>query len=38
MKGGNEYQACIKGVDDKNVTLFIKEVKRAKKFFDQSSF
>ncbi len=38
MKGGNEYQACIKGVDDKNVALFIKEVKRAKKFFDQSSF
>ncbi len=38
MKGGNEYQACIKSVDDKNVTLFIKEVKRAKKFFDQSSF
>ncbi len=38
MKGGNEYQACIKGVDDKNVTVFIKETKRAKKYFNQSSF
>ena len=38
MKGGNEYQACIKGVDDKNITLFIKETKRAKKYSDQSSF
>ena len=38
MKGGNEYQACIKGVDDKNVTVFIKETKRAKKYSNQSSF
>ncbi len=38
IKGGNEYQACVKGIDDKNVTLFIKEVKRSKKFFNQSSF
>ena len=38
MKGGNEYQACIKSVDEKNVTVFIKETKRAKKFFNQSSF
>lgn len=38
MKGGNEYQACIKGVDDKNVTIFIKETKRAKKYINQSSF
>lgn len=38
IKGGNEYQACIKSVDDKNVTIFIKEVKRSKKFFNQSSF
>ena len=38
MKGGNEYQACIKGVDDKNVTVFIKETKRAKKYLNQSSF
>lgn len=38
IKGGNEYQACIKGIDDKIVTVFIKEVKRAKKFSNQSSF
>lgn len=38
IKGGNEYQACIKSVDDKSVTVFIKETKRAKKFSDQSSF
>ncbi len=38
MKGGNEYQACVKGVDDKSVTIFIKEVKRAKKFSNQPSF
>ncbi len=38
IKGGNEYQACIKSVDEKNVSIFIKEVKRSKKFFNQSSF
>lgn len=38
MKGGNEYQACVKSVDDKSVTVFIKETKRAKKFSNQSSF
>lgn len=38
MKGGNEYQACIKSVDEKTVTIFIKETKRAKKFSNQSSF
>lgn len=38
MKGGNEYQACIQSVGDKSITIFIKEVKRAKKYTDQSSF
>lgn len=38
MKGGNEYQACVKGVDDKSVSVFIKEIKRAKRFSNQSSF
>ena len=38
MKGGNEYQACVKGVDDKSVTIFIKETKRAKRYLNQSSF
>lgn len=38
IRGGNEYQACIKGIDDKTITVFIKEVKRVKKFSNQSSF
>lgn len=38
MKGGNEYVGCIKSIEDKSVTVFIKEVKRAKKFSNQSSF
>ncbi len=38
IKGGNEYQACIKSVDERSVSVFIKETKRAKKFFNQSSF
>lgn len=38
IKGGNEYQACIKSVDDKKIVIFIKETKRAKRFFNQSSF
>lgn len=38
IKGGNEYQACIKGIEDKSVTIFIKETKRAKKFSNQPSF
>lgn len=38
MKGGNEYQACVKSVDDKSISVFIKETKRAKKFSNQASF
>lgn len=38
MKGGNEYQAYIKGVDEQNATIFIKEIKRANRFKNQSSF
>lgn len=38
MKGGNEYQACVKGVNEKTVSVFIKETKRAKRFSNQSSF
>lgn len=38
MEGGNEYQACVKGIDDKSITIFIKETKRVKKFINQSSF
>lgn len=38
IKGGNEYQACIKSISEKNVTVFIKEIKRAPKFKNQPSF
>lgn len=38
IQGGNEYQAYIKSVDEKNVTIFLKEVKRAQKFKNQPSF
>lgn len=38
IKGGNEYLVNIKSVDNKKVTIFIKEAKRAKKFFNQPSF
>lgn len=38
MKGGNEYTSCIKACDEKNVTVFIKEVKKAGKFKNQASF
>lgn len=38
IKGGNEYQAYVKSVDDKNVAVFLKEVKRAKRFKFQPSF
>lgn len=38
MKGGNEYIGCVKSIDEKSVNVFIKEIKRAKKFSNQSSF
>lgn len=38
IKGGNEYMGCIKSIEDKSVNVFIKEIKRAKKFSNQSSF
>ena len=38
IKGGNEYQACIKALDEKNVTIFVKEVKKMAKFKNQPSF
>lgn len=38
IKGGNEYQACIKALDEKTVTVFIKEVKKVTKFKNQPSF
>lgn len=38
MKGGNEYQACVKACDDKTVTIFMKEIKKSAKFKNQASF
>lgn len=38
IKGGNEYQACIKALDEKTVTVFIKEIKKVAKYKSQPSF
>lgn len=38
MKGGNEYVACVKSCDEKNVIIFVKETKKASKFKNQASF
>jgi tetratricopeptide (TPR) repeat protein len=38
IKGGNEYKACVRSVDDKSVLIFIKEQKRAARFKSQPSF
>jgi len=38
IKGGNEYKACIMSADDKKVIIFVKEVKKSKKFANQPSF
>ncbi|HVZ12680.1 MAG TPA: hypothetical protein VG965_06655, partial [Patescibacteria group bacterium] len=38
MNGGNEYTACIKGVEENSVTIFIRETKKAAKFKNQPSF
>lgn len=38
IKGGNQYQSFIKGVDHQKLEIFIREVFRAKKFFNNPSF
>lgn len=38
MEGGNKYAAYIKSVDNKDITIFMKETKRAQKFANQPSF
>lgn len=38
IKGGNEYEACIKSAGDTDVCIFIKEVKKAAKYKNQPSF
>ncbi len=38
IKGGNQYDAYIKSVDNNKVTIFIREVKRVARFKNQPSF
>lgn len=38
IKGGNQYSACVKSCDDKNVKVFVKEIKKANRFKNQVSF
>lgn len=38
MKGGNEYSAFVKANDEKNVAVFLKEIKKMKRFQNQPSF
>lgn len=38
IKGGNRYQATIKSVSKNTVTIFLKEIYRAKKFHNTPSF
>lgn len=38
MSGGMEYQACIKAIDNRTVTIFIRESKRPSRFRNQLSF
>lgn len=37
-KGGNEYEAFVKGVSKNSITVFVRESVRAKKFHDTPSF
>ncbi len=38
INGGNKYEAFVKSSNHQNVTIFIRELKRAAKFKDQPSF
>lgn len=38
IRGGNAYEACIKSATQHNVSVFIKEVKRAGRYKNQPSF
>jgi len=38
IKGGNAYTAYIRALEDRNVVIFIKEIKRATRFKNQPSF
>lgn len=38
INGGNKYEAFVKSANHQNVTIFLRELKRATKFKDQPSF
>lgn len=38
IKGGNKYEAYVKSTNSQNVTIFLRELKRASKFKDHPSF
>ena len=38
MEAGNEYEAYVRTVDSTRVSIFIREIKRVKKFKNQPSF
>lgn len=38
MKGGNQYEAYIRTVNNNKISIFIRETKRVKRFKDQPSF
>ena len=38
IRGGNQYQAWIKSIDNQSVKIFIKEIRRASQFKDIPSF
>ncbi|MBI2616807.1 tetratricopeptide repeat protein [Candidatus Gottesmanbacteria bacterium] len=38
LQAGNTYQVCIKNVEKRNVSIFIREIKRGKRFSTQPTF
>lgn len=38
MKGGNAYSTCVRSASQRNVSIFVKEVKRASRYKNQPSF
>ncbi|MDE2591120.1 MAG: hypothetical protein KGL95_15800, partial [Patescibacteria group bacterium] len=38
IKGGNKYIAYVKSIEERGLTIFVKEVKRVTKFKNQPSF
>lgn len=38
LKGGNSYQVCVRSVENRRITIFIKEIRRSARFKNQASF